>query len=111
MLRLRRSFGAFGWVGCRLIVKIGRVHRSTGVGRIASRAMKRQCSRPGCAELAAATLTYVYARQVAWLDGLAPERDPHAYDLCDRHAARVGVPNGWSLDDRRASELLTLLAG
>jgi hypothetical protein len=62
----------------------------------------RQCSRPGCAEPAAATLTFVYARGAAWLDPLTPERDPHAYDLCDRHAARVGVPVGWRLEDRRS---------
>ena len=72
--------------------------------------MLRQCSRPGCAEPAAATLTYVYARQAVWLDELSLERDPHGYDLCARHAARVRVPNGWELDDRRAG-LLSRLAG
>ena len=70
----------------------------------------RQCSRPGCAEPAAATLTYVYARQEAFLDDLSRERDPHGYDLCARHAARVRVPNGWHLADR-LSELLSRLAG
>lgn len=72
--------------------------------------MLRQCSRPGCAEPAAATLTYVYARQTATLDDLSVERDPHGYDLCARHAARVRVPNGWQLLDAR-SELLSRLAG
>ena len=72
--------------------------------------MLRQCSRPGCAEPAAATLTYVYARQSAFLDELSLERDPHGYDLCARHADRVRVPNGWQLANRR-SELLTRLAG
>jgi Protein of unknown function (DUF3499) len=70
----------------------------------------RQCSRPGCAEPAAATLTYVYARQAATLDDLSVERDPHGYDLCGRHAARVRVPNGWQLHDGR-SRLLARLAG
>lgn len=70
----------------------------------------RQCSRPGCAEPAAATLTYVYARQTAALDDLSVERDPHGYDLCARHAGRVRVPNGWQLHDGR-SQLLTRLAG
>jgi hypothetical protein len=37
-----------------------------------------------------------------WLDDLSGDRDPHAYDLCERHADRVSVPSGWSLDDRRA---------
>jgi hypothetical protein len=46
-------------------------------------------------------LTYVYAHQSVWLDVLADERDPHAYDLCRRHADRVRVPSGWHLLDRR----------
>ena len=62
---------------------------------------RRQCSRPGCAEVASATLTYQYARSLVWLDELTPERDPHGYDLCPRHAARLGVPSGWRLEDRR----------
>jgi hypothetical protein len=36
-----------------------------------------------------------------WLDELLAERDPHAYDLCNRHASRLSVPHGWRLDDRR----------
>lgn len=64
--------------------------------------MDRQCSRPACAEPAAATLTYVYAKGAAWLDVLIVERDPHSYDLCERHASRVGVPVGWRLEDRRS---------
>ena len=73
-------------------------------------AVPRQCSRPGCAEHAFITLTYVYKRQVAFLDGLTLERDPHGYDLCERHGARVRVPNGWELFDRR-TDLLERLAG
>jgi len=61
----------------------------------------RQCSRIGCAERAAATLAYDYARSHVWIGELAPERDPHDYDLCSRHAARVSVPHGWRLEDRR----------
>lgn len=61
----------------------------------------RQCSRTGCAERAAVTLTYHYGRSQVWLDDLAAERDPHAYDLCGRHAERLSVPTGWYLDDRR----------
>jgi Protein of unknown function (DUF3499) len=45
---------------------------------------------------------YRYAQRVAWIDDLGRERDPHAYDLCERHAARMSVPAGWELDDRRA---------
>ncbi|HUV19739.1 MAG TPA: DUF3499 family protein [Ilumatobacteraceae bacterium] len=61
----------------------------------------RQCSRTGCAERGAVTLTYHYGRSQVWLDDLTAERDPHAYDLCDRHAERLSVPTGWYLDDRR----------
>lgn len=61
----------------------------------------RQCSRPTCADPAAATLTYHYAKGVAWLDELTVDRDPHSYDLCWRHASRVSVPHGWRLEDRR----------
>ena len=52
------------------------------------------------------TLTYQYSRSVAWLDDLTDERDPHAYDLCQRHGARVSVPNGWRLEDRRTRRML-----
>lgn len=68
-------------------------HRSGRTGRL--------CTRTGCAEPAEVTLTYHYGRSQAWLDHLSAERDPHAYDLCNRHAARLSVPSGWSLDDRR----------
>jgi hypothetical protein len=70
----------------------------------------RQCSRPGCAESSAVTLTYVYAGQVAFVDELTLERDPHGYDLCLRHGSRIRVPNGWQLLDRRTG-LLDRLAG
>lgn len=73
----------------------------------------RQCSRPGCSEDAAATLTYHYDRGTAWIDALTRERDPHGYDLCERHAGRVTVPKGWSLEDRRVATFAVLdrLAG
>jgi hypothetical protein len=76
---------------------------STGAQRTASSVdeVDRQCARPGCAEPAVATLTYHYSRGTAWLDELTPEREPHRYDLCHRHAARIGVPSGWRFDDRR----------
>jgi hypothetical protein len=64
----------------------------------------RQCSRTGCSEGAQVTLTYDYAHAMAWLDPLLPERDPHHYDLCDRHAARLSPPRGWQLRDRRVWE-------
>ena len=48
------------------------------------------------------TLTYEYRRSHVWLDQLSPERDPHAYDLCRRHADDLSVPLGWHLTDRRS---------
>ena len=64
----------------------------------------RHCSRTGCSEAATASLTYGYAHAMAWLDPLHTERDPHAYDLCERHAARLSPPQGWQLRDRRITE-------
>jgi len=66
----------------------------------------RQCSRPGCSEPAQATLTYVHSSASAWLDALTEERDPHGYDLCERHAGRVTVPRGWHFLDRRVPTLV-----
>jgi hypothetical protein len=61
----------------------------------------RLCARPMCDGSAAATLTYHYGSRTAWVDNLDEEAEPHSYDLCARHAARVNVPVGWALDDRR----------
>lgn len=72
--------------------------------------MTRLCSRPGCAEPANATLTYHYARSVVWIDALSAERDPHDYDLCDRHAARLSAPHRWQVDDRRPTVVDALLS-
>jgi hypothetical protein len=47
------------------------------------------------------TLTYQYSHAQVWLDALSVERDPHAYDLCDRHADRLTAPQGWQVRDRR----------
>lgn len=74
--------------------------------------VQRQCSRSGCADSAVVTLTYQYARSAVWLDELAAERDPHAYDLCQRHGARLSVPHGWRLEDRRhRAELIYAATG
>ncbi|MEA3078088.1 MAG: hypothetical protein QOF60_2996 [Actinomycetota bacterium] len=61
----------------------------------------RHCARPTCGAPAAATLTYHYGSRSVWLDNLDEEVEPSAYDLCHRHAARLRVPVGWALDDRR----------
>lgn len=43
------------------------------------------------------TLTYIYADSTAVLGPLATFSEPHSYDLCDKHAARLTVPNGWNV--------------
>lgn len=63
--------------------------------------MTRHCSRPGCADAAAATFEYSYAERTVFLHDLATEPHPSTYDLCRRHATAMRVPNGWNLRDLR----------
>ena len=44
-----------------------------------------------------ATLTYVYADSTAVLGPLATFAEPHCYDLCAKHSARLTVPLGWDV--------------
>ncbi|HEU4397409.1 MAG TPA: DUF3499 family protein [Actinomycetota bacterium] len=64
-------------------------------------AVTRACARPGCADAATATFVYDYQARTTWLDALAAERHPMAYDLCPAHADGLTVPRGWRLVDRR----------
>lgn len=73
-------------------------------------AAERQCSRSGCSNPAAVTLSYHYGQSQVWIDRLSPEREPHMYDLCEQHAERLSVPQGWHLDDRRGGRPTTLIA-
>ena len=57
----------------------------------------RRCSRSACASPAVATLTYVYADSTAVVGPLAIHAEPHTYDLCDVHAARLTAPRGWEM--------------
>lgn len=43
------------------------------------------------------TLTYVYEDSTAVLGPLSRSSEPHAYDLCREHAARLTAPRGWEL--------------
>lgn len=47
-----------------------------------------------------ATLTYDYAGRTAVIDRLSAPH-PMQYDLCEVHAERLSVPNGWQRIDRR----------
>lgn len=58
----------------------------------------RPCSRVSCRSAATMTLTYIYAESRAVLGPIAMFSEPHAYDLCERHAARLTVPNGWTVE-------------
>jgi hypothetical protein len=44
-----------------------------------------------------ATLTYVYAESQAVVGPLAAAHEPHQYDLCEPHAARLTAPRGWEV--------------
>jgi hypothetical protein len=57
----------------------------------------RQCSRPSCAQPAAATLTYVYGDSTVVVGQLSAQAEPHSYDLCAAHAARFSAPRGWDV--------------
>ena len=47
--------------------------------------------------MATMTLTYIYSESTAVLGPLATFAEPHAYDLCEFHARKLTVPNGWSV--------------
>jgi hypothetical protein len=65
------------------------------------RSAARLCARPECGRAATSSLTYHYGSGSVWVDSLVAEREPSSYDLCEMHAARVRVPHGWNLLDRR----------
>ena len=57
----------------------------------------RCCSRPACKHPPVYTLTYVYRDSTAVLGPLAAYVEPHCYDLCAKHAARLTAPRGWDV--------------
>lgn len=57
----------------------------------------RRCSRPGCGKPAVATLTYAYADSTAVVGPLAAHSEPHSWDLCAEHSARITAPLGWEM--------------
>jgi Protein of unknown function (DUF3499) len=57
----------------------------------------RCCSRTACKQPAVYTLTYVYRDSTAVLGPLAAYVEPHCYDLCEKHAARLTAPRGWDV--------------
>lgn len=59
--------------------------------------LKRQCDRTACNAGAVATLTFVQSEGTAVVGPLATHAEPHTYDLCAVHAARLTVPRGWTV--------------
>jgi hypothetical protein len=57
----------------------------------------RCCSRTACKQSPVYTLTYVYKDSTAVLGPLEGYVDPHSWDLCEMHAARLVVPRGWDV--------------
>jgi hypothetical protein len=57
----------------------------------------RLCSKVACSAEAVSTLTYVYADSMAVLGPLSLSQEPHSYDLCEKHAERMSVPQGWQV--------------
>ncbi len=57
----------------------------------------RCCSRTACKQPPVYTLTYVYRESTAVLGPLAAYVEPHCYDLCEKHAARLVAPRGWEV--------------
>ncbi|MEX0768997.1 MAG: DUF3499 family protein, partial [Microthrixaceae bacterium] len=64
--------------------------------------MARLCVRTGCDHFAEAQLTFDPVNLHAWIDSLTSEPGP-AQELCERHAAHLTVPQGWTYEDRRNS--------
>ncbi len=50
-----------------------------------------------CGGPAVATLTYSHEDRTAVVGPLTPEHEPHAYDLCEKHAKSLTAPMGWQL--------------
>lgn len=57
----------------------------------------RRCTRTGCDAPAHQTLTYVYSDSTVVLGPLATYAEPHSYDLCIEHSAKLTAPRGWEL--------------
>jgi hypothetical protein len=57
----------------------------------------RHCKKVGCQSLPQRTLTYVYSDQEAVIGPLSLRPEPHSYDLCEAHADRLTVPQGWQV--------------
>lgn len=79
-------------------------HRRSVVGtavRLPFSAVTRLCERPGCSVPAEVAYGFDASQRTVWLDAMVGEPDARAGALCRRHADTMGIPLGWTLDDRR----------
>jgi hypothetical protein len=67
--------------------------------------MTRVCARPGCSETATSTFVFSPAQLSVWLGDLVDDRRSTGHDLCDVHASRLTVPDGWDLTDARTGRV------
>lgn len=67
-------------------------------------AMTRQCMRPDCDRQASACLTYDADTSEVWLQDPRDDDEP-AQLVCSLHAGSLTAPLGWTITDRRSSEV------
>lgn len=56
---------------------------------------QRLCTKTACSNTAAATLTFNYADSTVVLGPMSQRAEPHAHDLCAKHAQQFTAPVGW----------------
>ncbi|NWN87780.1 MAG: DUF3499 domain-containing protein [Micrococcaceae bacterium] len=56
---------------------------------------QRICTKTACSNPAAATLTFNYAESTVVLGPMSQRAEPHAHDLCAKHAQQFTAPVGW----------------
>jgi hypothetical protein len=88
-----------GFVGATRRAQLAAERARRPLGRLAFALVStlRRCTRTACGEPAVATLTYMYAQSTAVVGPLATYAEPHCYDLCARHSARLTAPRGWEI--------------
>lgn len=80
-----------------MVMDLTVARRDSGFAKGRAVRLKRQCDRTACNAGAVATLTFVQSEGTAVVGPLATHAEPHTYDLCAAHAARLTVPRGWTV--------------
>jgi hypothetical protein len=63
--------------------------------------VRQTCERVGCSGAASVAYGIDIGTLVVWLEFASPDSPHHLNVLCDKHAERLILPRGWSVDDRR----------